>query len=189
MRYCNKTKDIIHSSYKTLSLNEIRDLLLDNNLRDRTEDNLQLYVSKLVIRDTIREERRKKFEKVALQNPIKYRASTLLKGAKSRAKQKNIPCDLTVEWIEERLIQGKCEVTEIEFVIKQYGKREDYETVHPHAPSLDQISPSKGYTMDNVQVVVDHFNKMKNDRDLETTVYLARRLLQAYDRRKVDVLG
>jgi len=189
MRYCNKTKEIIHSSYKTCSPNEIRDLLIDNNLVDRTEYNLQNYINKLLEQDRIKEERRIKFEKRALQDPIKYRARTLLNGAVSRAKKKNIPCNITLEWIEEKLRNGKCEATDIDFVIKPYSKNGDKEMVHPHAPSLDQISPSSGYTKNNVQLVVDQFNKMKNDKDMETTIYLAKKLVEKYDRRKEDVVG
>lgn len=188
MKYCNKTKEIIRSSYKSCSAEDIQELIQDLGLTYRTVINLKKYINKLVQHDILKEERRQKFERWALSDPIKYRAKTLLAGARARAKAKNIPCDLTVQWIEDKLRMGKCEITEIDFVIKEYSKAEEYIQVHPHAPSLDQIKPSGGYTMNNVQVVVDHFNKMKNDRDLETTVYLARRLVEAHDRRKINLL-
>lgn len=185
MRYCKKTKEIIGSLYKTETVENIQEIIDDNNLTHRSVKSLKAYIKQLKSVDELREERRKKFAQWALRNPIKYRASTLLKGARSRAKAKNIPCDLDLQWIEEKLKNGKCEVTGIDFVIKEYSTADEYTHVHPHAPSLDQIKPSEGYTKQNVQVVVDHFNKMKNDRDLETTVYLARKLIEAYDRRQV----
>lgn len=188
MRYCNKTKEIIHSSYKTLSAEDIQEIIADNNLTYRSVKRLKAYIKELYKRDELREAKRLKYQEWALKDPIKYRASTLLSGAKQRAKTKGIPFDLTKEWIEEKLKAGKCEVTEISFVIKEYAKKNEHDCVHPHAPSLDQIEPSKGYTKDNVQVVVDQYNKMKNDRDLETTVFLARKLVEAYDRRKIDLL-
>ena len=185
MRYCNKTKEIIESSYKTCSVDEIHKLIVDAELTERTVSNLTKYVNKLTKRDEIKEAKRKKFEEYALKDPIKYRAGTLYHSAKQRAKNKDIPFTLTRQWVEDKLKKGKCEVTNIKFEIKKYSKAGDYDCIHPHAPSLDQIEPSAGYTKENVQVVVDHFNKMRNDRDMESTVFLAKKIVSAHKRGKI----
>ena len=180
MRYCNKTKEIINSSYKTCEAKDIADMLLGAGLRERSVSNIQKYINKLLAKDELKEKRRKQFEKWAHKNPIRYRASALFYAARNRAKKKDIPFDLTRDWIEEKLNHGFCPITGIEFNIKKYGRREDYNRVHPHAPSLDQIKPSAGYTKDNVQVVVDQYNKMKSDKTIEETLYLARRIVNHY---------
>tara|TARA_R100000951_G_scaffold116467_2_gene128437 strand:+ start:976 stop:1548 length:573 start_codon:yes stop_codon:yes gene_type:complete len=188
MRYCNKTKEIINSSYKSATVAEIKTILKANGLRKRSESSLTKYINNLVQKDQKREIRRKKTETWALSNPIKYRARTLVNGAKQRAKKKNIPFNLTYEWVENKLRNGACEVTNTSFYIKPYSTRLEYVKVHPHSPSLDQISPSGGYTMDNVQVVCDQVNKFKGDRPEASMVIIARNFLKSYERRNTPVV-
>ena len=57
----------------------------------------------------MREFRRKKLEIWALANPVRYRARTLVNGAKARAKKKGIDFNLTIDWVEEKLNNGRCE--------------------------------------------------------------------------------
>ena len=124
MRYCNKTKEIIKSSYITCTAEEICTLIKDAGLTERSASNIKKYVDKLVIKDRLKEKKRKQFEKWAHKNPIKYRASSLYYAAKSRANAKGIPFDLTKEWIADKLKDGYCPMTGIRFVIKKYSKRD-----------------------------------------------------------------
>lgn len=188
MRYCNRTREIIHSSYKSASIEEIQEILKLNGLRDRSETNLNAYITRLIKKDRLKEVRRKKVEEWALNNPITYRAKTLYGGAKARAKEKGIDFNLTVEWIEEKLNRGTCEVSGTPFYIKEYSTRYEYKKVHPHSPSLDQIKPSGGYTMDNVQVVCDQVNKFKGDRHISSMVVIAQNFLNEYTRRNTPVI-
>ena len=118
MRFCNKTKEIIHSSYKTCTAEEIKELIDGVELTERSIDNIQRYVNRLNSIDELKEERRKKFELWAHKNPIKYRAGALYNAAKYRAKKKDIPFNLTKDWIAEKLNNGFCEATGIKFKIK-----------------------------------------------------------------------
>lgn len=77
------------------------------------------------------------------------RASKLLRAALTRAQQKGLPMDITHEWIKERLVEGVCAVTGLPFVLEINRTRK-----HPRAPSLDRIDSTKGYTQDNVRVVL-----------------------------------
>lgn len=183
MRFCNKTKEIIESSYITMSANDICDVITNQGLRKRSASSIQVYIDKLIERDKVREERRLKFAAKALADPIKYRASTLLAGAKQRADKKGIDCDLDRKWIEDKLRQGCCEATGIKFFIKEYSSKEEYTKVHPFSPSLDQIKPSGGYTKDNVQVVCDQFNKLKGDRHEVWAYKLAEEYVINYKRK------
>jgi hypothetical protein len=171
--------------YKTASISDIQFAIKVNNLKERSEKSLTKIINKLKALDELKqlkvEKRIQRNERACQLNPILYRAKSLYRGAKQRAKLKNIPFDLTVVWIYDKLLAGKCEVTGIEFVIKKYSSRlkNGYEKVHPFAPSLDQIKPSKGYTKDNVQVVCDQFNKFKNDRDIVHTYKIAKAYVES----------
>lgn len=183
MRYCEKTKDLISTSYLSMTAKEICEVIKNLGLPERTEKSVQRWIDYYRREYDKIETKRQKFEEWAKENPIKYRAMTLLNGAKQRAKLKGIECTLTLEWIEEKLKNGVCEMTGIKFVIKEYSKREEYLRIHPHSPSLDQILPSKGYTKENVQVVCDQFNKMKNDKSIDETYYLAKEFVNEYERK------
>jgi hypothetical protein len=87
------------------------------------------------------------------------RALTLINGAKRNAQRKNIKFDLPFEFIYEKLISGTCEITDIPFDFS----RPSSTIKNPYSPSLDRIDPKKGYTMDNVRVVIWQFNMMKGE--------------------------
>jgi len=88
----------------------------------------------------------------------------------------------------EKLKNGRCEMTGIEFFIKPYSSREEYTKVHPFSPSLDQIRPAGGYTMDNVQVVCDQFNKLKGDRHVTSAYKLASQFVSTYKSRHTPIV-
>ena len=78
------------------------------------------------------------------------RISTLLRDARSRSKKKGAVCDLTREWLSGRFISGVCELTGLPFDFSQ----KDKSATQPFAPSLDRKDPTKGYTKDNVRLVI-----------------------------------
>lgn len=90
--------------------------------------------------------------------PLYRQAYNIHKAARHRAEKKGIPFDITVDWITERC-RLPCPRTGVPFAILQgaggYGNR------GPNGPSLDQITPSGGYTTDNVQVVSWWYNCAK----------------------------
>ena len=90
-------------------------------------------------------------------------------GAKKRAFLQGIKFDITAEWVEKRIRIGKCEVSGIDFVLVE-GR-------HPFAPSLDRTDPNKGYTEDNVKVVVWCYNAAKGVATHEDVVTLAEALV------------
>jgi hypothetical protein len=88
-----------------------------------------------------------------------YRHSTImLDVARRRSLQTGKSFDLDREWILDRLIIGKCEVTGIEF---EFGKHGDKRRFNRLAPSLDRVDSLRGYTKDNCQVVIAHYNFAK----------------------------
>lgn len=91
---------------------------------------------------------------------LAMRANRLVKGAKVRASVIRVPFDINAEWVLERLIAGKCEVTGIPFDFARDRREPDGER-RMFAPSLDQRVPRGGYTKENIQVVVWCYNAAK----------------------------
>ena len=94
------------------------------------------------------------------------RAKRLLSGSKHRALENNLEYDLDFEFIHERIAAGYCSVTGLPFDLKK-----PVGTVkNAYSPSLDRIDHTRGYTKDNVRVVIWQFNMMKGeltDRELQ----------------------
>lgn len=91
------------------------------------------------------------------------RARHLFNSARQSARIRHLVFDLTREWIAERLERGHCEVTKLPFDLSSVGSKRK----HPFGPSLDKVDPAKGYTTDNVRVVVWIYNIAKSDFTLE----------------------
>jgi len=89
---------------------------------------------------------------------IYRKAVNLIGAAKHRAKKKGIDFDLTTEWAQS-LLTKKCPKTGIDFDLEVKGK--DYKLRSPYSPSIDKIDPSKGYTVDNCQIVSWWYNVSK----------------------------
>jgi len=79
------------------------------------------------------------------------RARRLVSGARKRAADKGLPCDVSVGRVLTALKRGLCEVTGLPF---DFSSR-------AFAPSLDRRDNSRGYTNDNTQVVVWIYNSAK----------------------------
>ncbi len=182
MRMPNAVIELISLNYKSMTVVEFNRLFELRGFKVYKEATIRKKIDKLIERDKVREEARLKRAAIALADPIKYRASTLLNGAKSRAKIKGVDYNLTLDWIMQRLHNGTCECTGIDFHIREYSKKEGYIPIHPHSPSLDQIEPSGGYTMNNVQIVCDQFNKMKNDLSMDQTFFVAKAFVETYSK-------
>jgi hypothetical protein len=89
----------------------------------------------------------------AKQSSPRSRATQLWHGAIKRGRLKSLPVTISVEWVEERLRAGVCEVSGLPFVLS-IGRS-------AFAPSLDRRDPAQGYTPENTQVVVWCYNAAK----------------------------
>jgi hypothetical protein len=95
-------------------------------------------------------------------NPVASRIAKMLSAAKHRAKTKGWEFDLDSDFLYS-LVTDCCPVTGAPFHWKtNYGAGEQGNP-HPHAPSLDRIDSSRGYTKDNVWLIAWKANCLKND--------------------------
>lgn len=89
-----------------------------------------------------------------INNPIKY----LLKAAKKRSKEDNLPFDLSEDDI---VIPQVCPILKIEIKIGNSIKDRD------SSPSLDKVIPELGYVKGNVKVISFKANSLKRDGHIE----------------------
>lgn len=84
-----------------------------------------------------------------------------LKGARSRSQARDLAFDLSVNWLLDTVERQdfRCALTGIEF----YSKHTSAGKTNPFAPSLDRIDPKRGYTTDNVRIVILAVNLMLLD--------------------------
>lgn len=133
----------------------------------RNADNRERYKALKEAGATVQELRR-------IKDPISYYVTTMLASAKARSKQKGLPCDLDREWIEKRILVGVCEVTGLPFDMANANRGDKSKS--PWAPSCDRIDNSKGYTKDNVQVVVWLYNAAKGESNRDEFMTLVKAL-------------
>ena len=77
----------------------------------------------------------------------------LLRRAKSNAKNRGWEFDLNYDFVLNILEKGICQISGITFIYISY---------HRFRPSIDRIDNNKGYTKNNVQIVVKIYNYLKN---------------------------
>ena len=82
----------------------------------------------------------------------------ILKRAKGRSKEQNVPFNLTEEDI---IIPEICPVLGIKIEVGEGSKPS------PNSPTLDKLIPEKGYVKGNVNIISHKANTIKNDATLE----------------------
>jgi len=85
------------------------------------------------------------------------RTILLINKAKFRAKNKNLKFEISYGFIRQKLENGKCEKTGIEFTFENNEKS----FRNPYSPSIDKIDPFGDYIEDNIQVVCNFYNTSK----------------------------
>lgn len=100
-----------------------------------------------------------------------------INGCKSRAKDKNISCDITIDDLQELWDRQKgiCAISKIPMTINIDSGR------NPYNISVDQINPSGGYTKDNIQLVCMCVNQLKSDFDMKTILNICKNILNNYE--------
>lgn len=90
-------------------------------------------------------------------------AKSAIDRAVYRAKRKNLQCDITAEWILDQIERQhfRCALTGIKFTALR--KRGDGWQKNPYAPSPDRIDNRRGYTEDNVRIVLSAVNIALNE--------------------------
>jgi hypothetical protein len=102
----------------------------------------------------------RKYQAKRRQN-FEYRLKMLINASKQRAKNKNRQHEITVEDIKSIYpVDGKCPIFGIDLVFGDSGFREN-------SPSIDRIDSTKGYTVDNIQIISWKANRIKSYATVE----------------------
>lgn len=94
----------------------------------------------------------------------------ILGRCKKRAREFNLECDIELDDI---VIPEVCPVLNIPLV---RGKKK----ARINSPSVDRIDPNKGYTKDNIQIISNLANMMKNNASPEQLIKFAEWVLKTY---------
>ena len=103
-------------------------------------------------------------------------------AAKQRAKKRGADFTITMDDVLPQVELGYCSVTKIPFSHEAMPNRRR----NPFAPSIDRIDSSKGYTPDNIRVVIFAFNLMLADFGAEVFGEVAKAYLKEQKRAKPD---
>ena len=95
-------------------------------------------------------------------------------SAQQRAKKKNVPFDLTPEWVQARWT-GRCEITDIPFSTAKTTRGPGF-----FSPSLDRVVPEHGYVQTNCRFVLWAVNAMKSEGTDEDMMIVARALVARF---------
>ena len=110
---------------------------------------------------------------LAHNRKMRATAAYMVRSARKRATEKNVPFTLTaadIAQIQSIIDRGVCELSGTPFV-RTEGDR------HHFAPSLDRIRPELGYVPGNVRVIVWCLNAALGTGGLEVLLTLARAIV------------
>lgn len=105
-----------------------------------------------------RERNRDYLKEKGRQRRLQNRAKCLVAGARVRARNRNIPFDVSpneVDRLQSIIDAGKCEITGTALILS--GPRS------PASPSLDRITPARGYVDGNLRIVCHAINAAMGD--------------------------
>jgi hypothetical protein len=115
--------------------------------------------------------------KLFYDSPKLGAARKLMKRAVERSKLKKWPApDFDENFLLEKIENGFCEITGIEFIIPDEKSILYSHARSPWIPSLDRIDSSKPYTKDNVQMVIYMYNACKGKFSHEDVVRFCKQL-------------
>lgn len=107
-----------------------------------------------------------------LQNKKNDKWNDKLKHAKQRAKDKDLEFNLTREFLDSICVKY-CPILGFELSYNNSN-------VKNNSATLDRIDNSKGYTVDNVQILSHQANRMKSDSSKQELLAFARYILENY---------
>lgn len=102
-------------------------------------------------------------KKAEYDTSLRGKMYNLLEAARSRAKRKNIDIDIDIEFLLElyEKQKGRCALTNIEFTFERNSN--GVKNFLPYNPSIDRIDSKKGYTKDNVRLLLVIMNLSLNN--------------------------
>ena len=111
------------------------------------------------------------------ENRLKYQFKALVSDSKQRAKKKNLPHDIDVDYLQS-IATEYCPYQGVKLRWAKISHDEEFGTCSPNSPSIDRIDSSKGYVRGNVVIVSLRANTIKQDATEQELIELGRRIAQ-----------
>jgi hypothetical protein len=108
--------------------------------------------------------------------PMYRQAYKMFHNIQHRSKTKDMPFDLTLDFILGELKKGQCPRTGIKFTFTDNGRNMGARKAS--TPSIDKIDPKKGYVKDNVQIVCWWYNLSKSTFTDNEVIELCKRVVK-----------
>ena len=105
------------------------------------------------------------------------RAKILVNNAKIRSRKKNLDFDISVADVYEKIVTGVCEFTGISFDYS-YGKDR---FLNAYSPSIDKIDSKKGYTKDNIRLVLTSVNRALGEDGEDEMLPILKAMVEAIE--------
>ena len=102
------------------------------------------------------------------------KAHKILNAARQRARKRGADFSIAIEDVMPQIHLGACSVTGIPFNYESPG----HGIRNPYGPSIDRIDSSKGYTPDNIRIVIFALNLMLADFGDEVFEHVAKTYLR-----------
>jgi hypothetical protein len=101
-----------------------------------------------------------KWRAYAQANPVMVQTNYMVRNARLRAKEKNLPFDIDHAFLRS-IVPSHCPI--FGMPLAWSAARGNGRLPLPNSPSLDRIDPAKGYTKDNVWIISNKANSIKNN--------------------------
>jgi hypothetical protein len=113
---------------------------------------------------------KEKAQAYARSRPINRITSSMVSDAKRRAKNKNLPFDIDLDYVrslvgENAELASHCPV--FKAPLAWSCQRGNGHGPLPNSPSIDRIDPARGYIKGNIWVISHRANSIKNDASHE----------------------
>ena len=119
--------------------------------------------------------------RIMRQDPV-FRAKTLHRAAKNRCKKSSGTVTISIDYVIQKLKEGKCELTDLPFDLSKPNGTQK----HPYAPSLDRINPkNKNYEDGNVRVVLQSVNMALSEYGLDHLILITDALKKKLKKNKL----
>ena len=93
-------------------------------------------------------------------NPVVTKTAAMVRDARRRAKNKNVPFEIDLEYVRS-IVNNHCPVLGI--ALDWSCRRSETPSPIPSSPSLDRIDPERGYVKGNVWIISHRANTIKSN--------------------------
>jgi len=154
--YCSQCKEC-QSQFRRANKKKIK----DRNDKYREKNKEEISARNKKYRQSNKGRREKYWED---RSTMQFIFCNLIRNAKSRARNNNLPFNLTVEWLEGSFV-SHCPITlqPIDWLKEQVVNGKP----GPNSPSIDKIKPELGYVQSNCAILSHRGNLIKNDGTID----------------------